>query len=309
MVDYSKMKEQDMPLASVVIPSYNHEQFVQDAIKSVVNQTYPNIELIVIDDGSKDSSPQLLKELQKQYGFTLICREENKGLPATLNEGIYNYAKGEYIRALSSDDFMPEDSIAIMINYFENNPKKVLAFGGGYGVDADKNIIQKIEKDMKEEDINFYRLLEKNFIMATAAMYSRDAFMEVGGYDEDLLFEDWSLWLKIIYKYPDGVGCLSNSHLTYYRCHGNNVSSNKEKMAQYDIQVIKKWEDYIPPLMYKKILYNKLFWHFRLITGSNKIFAKKLLRNYKFDYISASIVKDFFIGFGKILFYNNKSSL
>ena len=88
------MKEENIPLVSVVVPCYNHEKYVKETIESIVNQTYKNIELIVIDDGSKDNSVKVIQELADKYGFTFIHRP-NKGLSATLNEGI-RLSKGKY---------------------------------------------------------------------------------------------------------------------------------------------------------------------------------------------------------------------
>ena len=98
------MKENNQPLVSVVIPCYNHEQFVQDSIQSVIDQTYRNIELIIIDDGSKDGSVEKIQEMvdiceQRFTRFEFRSRP-NKGLSSTLNEAL-EWCKGKYFSACS----------------------------------------------------------------------------------------------------------------------------------------------------------------------------------------------------------------
>ena len=91
------------PLVSVIIPCYNHQNYVEKSLKSVFDQTYKNIEIIVIDDGSKDNSVNILKELQKNNHFILEC-QENMGVCKTLNKAI-SMSKGKYIAILASDDY------------------------------------------------------------------------------------------------------------------------------------------------------------------------------------------------------------
>ena len=109
------MQNNEKPLVSVVIPCYNHEKFVQDCIQSVIDQTYENIELIIIDDGSKDNSVKVIQELADKYGFTFIHRP-NKGLSATLNEGI-RLSKGKYFSAIASDDILFLEKIEKLKEY------------------------------------------------------------------------------------------------------------------------------------------------------------------------------------------------
>ena len=106
-----------LPLVSVIVPCYNHEKYVEETIESIVNQTYENIELIVIDDGSKDASPQIIEELSKKYNFKFIHRS-NKGLSATLNEGI-RLSQGKYISVCASDDKLKLDKIEKQVKFME----------------------------------------------------------------------------------------------------------------------------------------------------------------------------------------------
>ena len=116
-----KMNKQK-PLVSVVIPCYNHEKFVQDCIQSVINQTYENIELIIIDDGSKDGSVEKIQEMipickQRFIRFEFRYRP-NKGLSATLNEAL-EWCHGKYFSAIASDDMLLAEKLMVQVPILE----------------------------------------------------------------------------------------------------------------------------------------------------------------------------------------------
>ena len=92
-------------LVSIIIPCYNHINYVEESILSVLGQSYSDIELIVIDDGSTDGSAELLERLSREYKFRLYI-QENCGLTETLNKAIFGYAKGDFIQLLASDDVL-----------------------------------------------------------------------------------------------------------------------------------------------------------------------------------------------------------
>ena len=110
----------EKPLVSVLLPSYNHARFVESAVRSVMEQQGVSFELIVIDDGSTDDSPQILEALQKELGFRYIHRE-NRGLVRTLNE-LLSLANGKYFCSFSSDDRMAPGRLAVQSAYLESHP-------------------------------------------------------------------------------------------------------------------------------------------------------------------------------------------
>ena len=114
----------EQPLVSIVIPSYNHERFIRDSIKSVIDQSYQNIELIIIDDGSTDVSVEKIQELiplcEKRFTRFEFRHRPNKGLSATLNEAL-EWAQGEYFSSLASDDIILKDKIKIQTKFLRQN--------------------------------------------------------------------------------------------------------------------------------------------------------------------------------------------
>ena len=108
------------PYVTVVVPSYNHAQYIKKCIMSIINQTYKNFQLIVIDDGSSDNSVDIIQDLSEMYGFTFIV-QENKGVAATLNRAIREYCVGDYFTFCASDDFWTSDKLEIQVAFMEEN--------------------------------------------------------------------------------------------------------------------------------------------------------------------------------------------
>lgn len=225
------------PLVSVVIPCYNHEQFVQDAIQSVINQTYENIELIIIDDGSKDDSvlqiQGLITECENRFIRFEFRSRPNKGLSATLNEAL-EWCEGKYYSAIASDDQMLNDKTTIQLKFLENNNEFVAVFGGVQLIN-EKNM--KLDKWLKEDrSYNFEDIImHRHELPAPTQMIRLNAIKEVGGYAPKLFIEDWYMWLKLS----------ENSNIHYisevfslYRQHDNNSSKRFDKMHQGRVEVL-----------------------------------------------------------------------
>jgi alpha-1,3-rhamnosyltransferase len=221
-----------MYLVSIVIPCYNHESYIQESIMSVVRQTYENIELIVIDDGSKDSSVEKIKELAGVC-FTRFKRFEfrtrkNLGLCATLNEGI-EWCQGEYYAAIASDDVLKKDKTAIQVKYLNENPSCVAVFGGVDIISADGEHVRfstAVRKKYKFIDVFFHR----HSLPAPTQMIRMKQLLATGGYPIGLAIEDWYMWLKLSATGStlDNLGVV----VTAYRRHPGNMSGQISKMEE-----------------------------------------------------------------------------
>jgi glycosyltransferase involved in cell wall biosynthesis len=221
------------PLVTVLIPCYNHERYVEEAVRSVMEQTYTNIELIVIDDGSRDASPRLLAELQERYGFRLLVRP-NKGLSATLNEGI-GMARGKYIAFLASDDFYCPGRIENAVKAFEPLGADVAAvYCDGYLVDDDGRQVGLFGLKYPRPLLGSTRdnLIVGNWLPALGMTYSLPLLKKFM-FDERFKIEDYTLYLKMfvqaryrLHYYDDfGFG---------YRWHQTNMSKDADMMnAEY----------------------------------------------------------------------------
>lgn len=229
------MIEKRLPLVSIIVPCYNHEKYVQETIDSILNQTYENIELIVIDDGSKDNSVNIIQELADKYKFTFIYRK-NKGLSATLNEGI-KLSKGKYLCACASDDKLFTDKIMKQVFFMEDNPDYGMCYGKIISFDSYGYKKKQIIPNAKTGWI-FNDLLMQNFIPAVTQFIKKEVFDTTGHFDENLLIEDWDMWLRIAEKYKIGY---IDEYLACYREHELNISKQTFKMYQAQKYIIEKW--------------------------------------------------------------------
>lgn len=227
------------PLVSVIVPSYNHSKYITETIESILSQTYDNIELIVIDDGSQDDSVKIIEELRLHNKFIFINRE-NKGLCETLNEGI-ELSKGKYIAICASDDIYLKEKIELQVDFLELNSNYALCYGKIISFDNNGN--QKFINSKKYKSGKlFLDLIKTNFVPAVTQMYRKEIFDNIGYFDKNLWIEDWDMLLKISYSYE--IGFL-DEYLAMYRNHGENMSGGKniKKMYENELKILNKWKD------------------------------------------------------------------
>ncbi len=224
----------DQPLVSVVMPSYNHSAYVREAIASVVAQTYPELELIIIDDGSEDDTPQvieaILAENQREMRVVFL-RQENAGLCTTLNRALA-YCQGEFVQFLASDDaYLPEKTARCVEELRAAAPDVAAVYCDGYIFDEKsrrRDVYSKrypvpIGRNMHRE------LLIANWLPAMGLCYRRGDLEALGGFDPNLNFEDWDFLLRLtrtrkILRIPD--------RLFLYRVHSGNMTKNSATIQE-----------------------------------------------------------------------------
>ena len=156
------------PLVSVVMTSYNRSKLINRAILSVINQSYQNWELIIVDDASTDNTPTILKEwTNKEKGIKVVINKKNLwrqyGLSPNLNKGI-DLSKGKYIARLDDDDYwIDKDKIKKQVEFLENNPDYVVCGGGAIVEDGSGKEIFRYLKNEKDEDIRQRALFSNPF--------------------------------------------------------------------------------------------------------------------------------------------------
>lgn len=229
------------PLVSVVIPCYNHENFVQDSIQSVIDQDYENIELIIIDDGSQDGSVIKIQEMVESCKERFIRFEfrsrANVGLSATLNEAL-DWCKGDFYSPIASDDMMLSNKILDQVELLIRNSEVVGVFGAVQKINEKNEKLDEIRQPDKifEFDDLIYT---EHFLPAPTQMLRLNALKEIGGYIEGMIIEDWYIYLKILEKgnkilYKDDLYC-------YYRIHEGNTFSNPYSMGLGYLQVLNEF--------------------------------------------------------------------
>lgn len=277
----------EWPLVTVIIPSYNHEMFIGEAIGSVVNQDYPNIELIVIDDGSIDNSRDIIRALSRDFGFSYI-EQENQGVAKTLNRGVA-LAKGKYVTFLASDDFYYRNKVSVLVDALKNSPGDTAAvFGDADLIDEKGELIEMIyqgrsstsflglylaqgkKKRLIDKGYAEYKMLiEGNFIPAMSILCDLEKVRAVGGFPDQYVIEDYPMWLKLSklfrIRYLDVP-------VAAYRQHGNN-SIVRERVRFIREQLLILNEEFFPSFQrnaigqyvyrYAKLLFNFLRYGFK----------------------------------------------
>ena len=262
------------PKVSVILPSYNHEPYVESAVRSVMEQTGVDFELIVIDDGSKDRSPEILKRLSEELGFMFIHRP-NKGVVATLNEAL-SLARGLYVCSFSSDDIMPPDRLKNQSDFLDAHPEAVACFGqvmplfddGKLG-EMDVRYLRSVPQVTFKESF-----LGQKALHGCAEMFVREKILAIGGYDNRYYFEDYPLYLKILDHYgPQPVS--KDFVCCYYREHGDNLHVNHDRIYGEILRLLA--ENYSSHPLYKKAVRSwKSNW-FSAVAAQSKLKALRLI--------------------------------
>jgi glycosyltransferase involved in cell wall biosynthesis len=206
------------PLVSVVCLCFNHEQFVSDAIHSVLNQTYENIELIVVDDCSSDGSVPVISEIVKNHPkVTFLQLKENLGICAAFNRGLA-LTKGDFITDFATDDVMLPQRTERLVDHFSKLDRSygVVFSDAVYVNAAGKNLRYHTEHLIKKNLISkipegwiFKDLLKRYFVCAPTMLVRKEVFNQLNGYDENLAYEDFDFWVRssreFKYAYMDEV--------------------------------------------------------------------------------------------------------
>ena len=218
----------DPPLVTVVIPCYNHERYIASCVQSVLGQTHDNIQLIAIDDGSSDESPQILEKLRDLHHFHYE-RQHNQGLASTLNRGI-DLAKGHYFCVLGSDDMMLPDKTQKQLSYMQMNPRVGICGGNHLVIDGNGSIIDRNQRFPPTRQLHFDDIFLSRLpsIAASTMMIRTDLIRAIGGYNPNIPLEDVYMWLKLTAK-GHTITAL-NDVLIYYRKHAENTRKNLSYM-------------------------------------------------------------------------------
>lgn len=191
LMEESKSPMSENPLVSVLMPAYKQAQYIAEALKSLQNQTYPNWEVAVVDDGSPDNVAEIVKEFADKDSRIRFHHTENFGLSGARNNAA-RFTTGELIIPLDADDIFHPDYIAECVKEFQKNPSTRLVFCQWefFGASTKTPLIS----------YSGYRNLLVNNTIFCSAMFKREDFVKAGGYDEKIPFgfEDWEFWLRLL---------------------------------------------------------------------------------------------------------------
>lgn len=253
-------------LVTVIAVCYNHEKWVWETLESIRAQTYPHIQLIIMDDCSRDSSVKTIEQWMTETKFAchFIPHSTNQGLCKTLNEAL-SHAQGEYIAIIATDDIWFENHLEDRINHFKRNSNNIAVIYGEAILIDEKGV--KLSQQFGEmypkhhSDINtsyFDSLVHNNFICAPSAVIRHSSLGNVGLYDETLSYEDWDMWLRLSKHYGFR---LSPIITTKYRIVQNSLSRSlgEETMKTAYNLISKHLKDCELTNQQKRLIRNKLY--------------------------------------------------
>jgi len=223
-----------MSTTSVIIPSYNRAHLLSRALDSVLAQTLPATEIIVVDDGSSDHTTELISY---HYPQVIYLRQENKGVSAARNRGI-QYAKGEWIALLDSDDEWLPEKLASQFALLHEAPESKLIHADEIWIRNGVRVNQ-MKKHTKRGGHIFQHCLPLCAISPSTSLIHRSLFDELGLFDESLpACEDYDLWLRITARYP--VLYCDTPLIIKYGGHEDQLSQQHWGMDRFRIQALQK---------------------------------------------------------------------
>ena len=207
------------PRVTVLMAVYNGERFLRPAIESILNQTFTDFELLIVDDASTDSTPAIIRSYQDPR-IRVIRNERNSGAGYSRNVGLRN-ARGEYIAVLDADDVAYPQRLAEQVAFLDAHADIVL-LGGAQDLIDERGVRLKTMYFPTDPLIIRWTLLFRNCVQHSTVMYRRDAALQAGGYDPKLpSAEDFSLWGRLAAVYPLAQ---TSQVLAMYRSHPSGIS-------------------------------------------------------------------------------------
>jgi len=218
------------PLVSVIVPCYNGAAFLEETLRSALAQSYAEVEVVVVDDGSTDNSPEIARRFPVRY-----IRQPNRGLCEARNAGIRE-SKGDYLVFLDADDRLKPRAIEAGLRAIALRPDCAMSVGDHVFIAADGSHLSDSAKQSPLHS-HYEALLKSNFIeMISSVLFRRSVFDEVGGFDATLrVAEDYELYLRIARERPI---CCHAAIVAEYRKHGANTSRNSELMLTTTLEVL-----------------------------------------------------------------------
>ena len=222
---------------STVIPTYNYGRFVTQAVESALEQTHPHMEVIVVDDGSKDDTRERLAPYMDRIRYIF---QENRGLSGARNTGI-RLAQGDWVALLDADDLWHPRKIEVQLGAIEGRGPFGLV-----GSPWSDELPEHLADDPEVQELGVRDFMTAALVPPSSALIRRDCFEQVGLFDESLKFvEDRDMWLRIAVRFPVA---LVLSPCWWYRTHPNQLNKNPEGTYATHRKVLTKFFDAHPEL-------------------------------------------------------------
>jgi glycosyltransferase involved in cell wall biosynthesis len=228
------------PLVSILIPAYNHEDFVERCLDSVLEDPYPSKEIVIIDDGSTDKTSERILAWIERHGHEVpveFAQRANKGIAATLNE-LAARARGDFYRLGASDDYLLPGGLDAQVQYLMRHPRKGAVIGDSVVVDREGRCLHAsgmadlhgANKRLYASDQGIRRAVITHWAVGgPVALLRRSALETVARWTEGLRIDDWDLFLRLAAR--DALGFI-DTPVCAYRLHGANLSKTRHRATR-----------------------------------------------------------------------------
>jgi len=224
------------PLVSIIIPYYNHNNFIKKTLDSIYEEDYPNKEIIIINDGSTNLDDTNITNWIKEHTDIDVnyIKRENKGVTKTLNE-LITLSKGKYILPCASDDYLINNTLKDRVETLQTSSSKMLLNDNIVVNDDDKLLYESNLFSMRKGKKNYYKnsffmkieLIKRWGFAGACCLIEKSFYDEIGNYDENLIVEDWDFFLRAVST--NKVKFYDKLPASAYRIHCDNTIKNKQK--------------------------------------------------------------------------------
>jgi glycosyltransferase involved in cell wall biosynthesis len=232
----------EKPLISIITPSLNQGKFIEETIKSVLSQDYPQLEYLVMDGGSADNTVDILKKYEDRIQWN---SGPDRGQADAVNKG-FSMARGDILGWINSDDTYLPGAVSTVVEHFLQNPEIIMVYGDAYFIDGDGNVTGKYPS----EHFRLKRLAEVCFLSQPAVFIRTEVFRKIGLLDINLqTCMDYEYWIRIAKAYPDSaIAYLKGKFLANSRSHSENKSTRlREIHYKEGMETAKKYFGYVSP--------------------------------------------------------------
>lgn len=269
------------PLVSITIPAYNQAHFLEETVRSALGQTYPNIEILIMDDGSTDATPQVAQKFAELDKRVRYFRQENQGVSTTRNNAIQQ-AKGEFICMLESDDVMEKEKVEKQVEVFLKHPEVDVVYTAVSFIDAEgKKIGEMHGTDMAPENFLAY-LFFRNLIACPSCMMARRQCLLENRYNTSFRqVDDYELTIRLAHKHQFKY---LDEPLTRYRRHKENISNDLTLHRNAELRILRSYshahiEQVVDHSLFsseeKEFLKGKIFFNLELFDKAIPFFEKE----------------------------------
>ncbi len=261
---------------SVVVTCYNQEKYIQECLNSLVNQTFDDFEVVVVDDGSSDNSLKIIYSFLRKIKKLKVIEQENQGVISARNNGI-NQSCGEYIYTLDGDDYLDEKTIQCVYD--------AALLGKGDVITTNARCFGRQNFPLYFNSINKINMSGINCLL-NAALFKKSDFIKAGGYDERFKegFEDYDLWLNFLFNLNLRFYRVS-SYMYFYRLKNVEESRNFYAVERHKKELLNLLEKKYPKIILYKILYKiKKFIFFKRYSIRKKSYIYTFFYLFKFSF-------------------------